>query len=292
MAANIHATVRALRKLGAKNSGGQDTVLAHITPEEAAKLKAEGGAGTVDPQTGLPHFYDPDAGRAGNYRTRERSEATDYGDERVSDEDTSVDPDIRGRLRAGDAAPTSDVRPSMRSFGSDSNLAERIANANDPSKTRTTTSVKVSDWGQVAKGGLGALGSLLTANLPGLAASGASIASGLTTETVKTNIDPSMQQNTRSPELAERDRKNRENASSMVATAKTDLTKQQDAAAAAEEQKKKDAAAASETKVDNSMQTTDLLGAYGRKKYGRRDQIIGGLSGLGGISVAKPKLGA
>ena len=34
-----------------------DTMLAHINPEEAALLKARGGAGTINPQTGLPEFY-------------------------------------------------------------------------------------------------------------------------------------------------------------------------------------------------------------------------------------------
>ena len=33
-----------------------DTMLAHITPEEAALLKARGGAGTINPMTGLPEF--------------------------------------------------------------------------------------------------------------------------------------------------------------------------------------------------------------------------------------------
>jgi len=34
-----------------------DTMLAHISPEEAALLKSRGGAGTVNPQTGLPEFF-------------------------------------------------------------------------------------------------------------------------------------------------------------------------------------------------------------------------------------------
>lgn len=42
-----------------------DTMLAHITPQEAALLKSRGGAGTTNPETGLPEFYDgfdfPDA---------------------------------------------------------------------------------------------------------------------------------------------------------------------------------------------------------------------------------------
>lgn len=34
-----------------------DTILAHITPEEAALLKRRGGAGTINPDTGLPEFF-------------------------------------------------------------------------------------------------------------------------------------------------------------------------------------------------------------------------------------------
>jgi hypothetical protein len=41
--------------LASKGRGG-DTMLAHITPEEAEILKALGGAGTINPETGLPEF--------------------------------------------------------------------------------------------------------------------------------------------------------------------------------------------------------------------------------------------
>jgi len=37
---------------------GRDTVLAHITPKEAALLKAAGGSGTTNPVTGLPEFQE------------------------------------------------------------------------------------------------------------------------------------------------------------------------------------------------------------------------------------------
>lgn len=37
---------------------GRDTVLAHITPREAALLKAAGGSGTMNPVTGLPEFQE------------------------------------------------------------------------------------------------------------------------------------------------------------------------------------------------------------------------------------------
>ena len=39
---------------------GEDKILAHITPEEAAKLKEMGGSGTINPMTGLPEFQEED----------------------------------------------------------------------------------------------------------------------------------------------------------------------------------------------------------------------------------------
>ena len=35
-----------------------DTILAHINPEEAALLKARGGSGKPNPETGLPEFQE------------------------------------------------------------------------------------------------------------------------------------------------------------------------------------------------------------------------------------------
>lgn len=52
--ADLPAAAELLRKKGRRG----DTILAHITPREAAKLKAEGGSGTTNPDTGLPEFYD------------------------------------------------------------------------------------------------------------------------------------------------------------------------------------------------------------------------------------------
>jgi hypothetical protein len=39
-----------------------DTILAHINPREAALLREQGGSGTINPETGLPEFYDDDYG--------------------------------------------------------------------------------------------------------------------------------------------------------------------------------------------------------------------------------------
>lgn len=51
---DVKAIALQLQRMGR----GKDTILAHITPEEAAKLKAEGGAGTRNPETGLLEFQD------------------------------------------------------------------------------------------------------------------------------------------------------------------------------------------------------------------------------------------
>jgi len=36
-----------------------DTMLAHITPQEARMLRRMGGSGTINPVTGLPEFFNP-----------------------------------------------------------------------------------------------------------------------------------------------------------------------------------------------------------------------------------------
>jgi len=48
--------MKALAQVLRAQGRGRDTVLAHITPAEARKLKREGGSGTINPATGLPEF--------------------------------------------------------------------------------------------------------------------------------------------------------------------------------------------------------------------------------------------
>jgi len=81
--------LKEIAKMLSKKGRGGDTMLAHITPKEAALLKDSGGAGTVNPDTGLLEFYDgfnisdyadfdaPDV-RTGGYRTRAEPELS-YG---------------------------------------------------------------------------------------------------------------------------------------------------------------------------------------------------------------------
>jgi hypothetical protein len=49
---SLKAAAEKVRKAGRDG----DTVLAHITPAEAALLKSRGGAGTINPKTGLPEY--------------------------------------------------------------------------------------------------------------------------------------------------------------------------------------------------------------------------------------------
>lgn len=51
---NARELAEMLRQLGR----GRDTVLAHITPEEAQMLMDQGGSGEINPNTGLPEFQE------------------------------------------------------------------------------------------------------------------------------------------------------------------------------------------------------------------------------------------
>ena len=59
MATSPREMAEIVRRLSAKTAP-KDTVLAAITPKEAAILKARGGSGKVDPVTGVKHFEEND----------------------------------------------------------------------------------------------------------------------------------------------------------------------------------------------------------------------------------------
>lgn len=61
---------------------GRDTVLAHITPEEALLLKLLGGRGSINPQTGLMEFENGDAG-------------DDFGSDRNQQERSDLERDLQ-----------------------------------------------------------------------------------------------------------------------------------------------------------------------------------------------------
>jgi hypothetical protein len=101
---------------------GNDTLLAHITPKEAEILKAAGGSGTINPDTGLLEFYDgegvdytyaPDQTAAETARLQsaeDRIQATRYSPDTATQEDISFGPGTTERVltdpQTGQALPT------------------------------------------------------------------------------------------------------------------------------------------------------------------------------------------
>lgn len=63
---DMRSLAQILQLIGAQNSkGGQDTILAHINPQEYQYLLQQGGSGRPDPVTGAPHFEDGGDGDGG-----------------------------------------------------------------------------------------------------------------------------------------------------------------------------------------------------------------------------------
>lgn len=58
--ARLGGDVRKIAALLQSKGRGNDTILAHITPQEAALLRARGGSGTTNPETGLLEFQTED----------------------------------------------------------------------------------------------------------------------------------------------------------------------------------------------------------------------------------------
>ena len=101
--------LKQIAKQLAKKGRGGDTMLVHITPKEAGMLKASGGAGTINPDTGLLEFYD--------------------GDFRLSDYADFSSPDIssggyRTRADQTSAVPTPDITESYTPAGQSYNLMQ------------------------------------------------------------------------------------------------------------------------------------------------------------------------
>ena len=89
---------------------GNDTLLAHITPREAEILKAAGGSGTTNPETGLLEFFEgegvdyttaPDQSAAETARLQsaeDRIQATRYSPDTATQEDLSFGPGTTERV--------------------------------------------------------------------------------------------------------------------------------------------------------------------------------------------------
>ena len=95
--------LKALAKVLAGKGRRGDTMLAHITPKEAKKLKKMGGSGTTNPETGLPEFF-PDDGYTVDF-----SQAEPVVTETPSPPTADFGGDFRNQASYDYVAPTSEV---------------------------------------------------------------------------------------------------------------------------------------------------------------------------------------
>jgi len=77
---SLNLDMPALAEMLRSKGRGKDTVLAHITPQEAALLKKRGGRGSRNPDTGLLEFDDSDTGFGGMEIAYEPSSSVSTGD--------------------------------------------------------------------------------------------------------------------------------------------------------------------------------------------------------------------
>jgi hypothetical protein len=119
---NGSSDLAAIAAMLSSKGRGNDTLLAHITPREAEILKAAGGSGTTNPDTGLLEFFDgegvdytyaPDQTAAETARLQgaeDRIQASRYSPDTATQEDISFGPGTTERVltdpNTGQAMPT------------------------------------------------------------------------------------------------------------------------------------------------------------------------------------------
>jgi len=93
------ADVAQLAEMIRRFGRGEDKILAHITPEEAAKLKEMGGNGTINPMTGLPEFQEDDYGALLASEFEDRS-TPNYREQVLASETAMPGQDYYGQMAA------------------------------------------------------------------------------------------------------------------------------------------------------------------------------------------------
>jgi hypothetical protein len=101
--------LKALAEMLRRQGRGQDTILAHITPQEAALLKSRGGAGTMNPATGLPEFENGDF--LGSYEDMAPAEQQGFDNQVFSPETVSQPIDMSNAFIF--SSPTDTMEPAQ-----------------------------------------------------------------------------------------------------------------------------------------------------------------------------------
>jgi hypothetical protein len=168
LSSSLGIDLAGLAQLLRKKGRGNDTMLAHITPKEAALLKRRGGSGTINPDTGLPEFddsgdfSDPSAGFASS---------SDYAPIKATP-DAGVDytqfDSAPATVPAQDAAPTynpADYAPQQTPTTYDESQFAKAASGQLPADTGTQATAKPEEsWWDTTLKSLGGV-SGIAANL-------------------------------------------------------------------------------------------------------------------------------
>lgn len=124
---DLKALAQFLQSKGRKG----DTILAHITPDELEELREEGGAGTINPVTGLPEFYQDygaDSYMAGyNYEAPTYQAAPDYTP--VTDFSSSSDYYTGGGYTPEDYTPSYTAGRPETNYGQGATAAQYLPEA-------------------------------------------------------------------------------------------------------------------------------------------------------------------
>lgn len=106
--------LKALAEMLRRQGRGQDTILAHITPQEAALLKARGGAGSINPDTGLPEFENGDF--LGSYEDMAPAEQQGFDNQVFSPETVSQPIDMSNAFIYSSPTDTMEAQQAQPQF--------------------------------------------------------------------------------------------------------------------------------------------------------------------------------
>jgi len=183
--------LRQLAKKVRAKGRGRDTVLAHITPKEAALLKARGGRGSINPDTGLPEFEpgDDDFGPGSSffeniYSASAPEPAAEPQSDTTQTGPTTYNVNPRDLPLPGPGADPSAAGPTAArgAFDTANPEAAAIANANEAAGVRADEAAAQSPgFLQQLLGGLGigGLGNIGGADLARLGLAGAGLGLGV-----------------------------------------------------------------------------------------------------------------
>jgi hypothetical protein len=96
---------------------GKDSILAHINPKEASLLKARGGSGAINPNTGIMEFDESGEGDAYQYKPEDYSNAPSFAQHETPAAPADTGGFVQAPGEAGRGAATTPTPTAAPSFG-------------------------------------------------------------------------------------------------------------------------------------------------------------------------------